>query len=90
MASLWTPPTARKKVLVCSVCGNHWPMSQKHQWIRHVKACSKKNEDVLQELQALRESSIFTSIWDKELFDWKRERYASGKRDKETTNLTPS
>ncbi len=83
---LWLPDTATKQnQFNCLVCGGTF--YEEKGWVRHVKMCSKKNEDTLEELHAMKQNDAFMSIMDKEKFRWKRARYAAGRRDRETVGF---
>lgn len=49
---LWIPRSAqeKRKVLRCEIpgCGKTFPLDQRQQFDRHVKACLRQNIDVLQ------------------------------------------
>lgn len=75
--SIWLPPSARereepRRVLRCMVpgCGRHFPLTHRQQFQRHVSACAKRNMDRIQEATAIREADPFTSVGDKEQYDW--------------------
>lgn len=51
-----------------------FPYSQRQQWQRHVIACDRRNPEVVEGHQEAKESSLFTSIGDKEQVAWLRER----------------
>lgn len=83
---LWLPDSATKQQQFnCLVCGETF--YEEKGWVRHVKMCAQRNDDVLDELAAMKQSDGFTSIMDKEKFMWKRARYADGRRDRETVGF---
>jgi hypothetical protein len=65
-----------KRELVCSVPGcdrgdgkaMRFPVEQSVNWVRHVKACAKRNEDRVEAELAAKEESYLTSSADPELF----------------------
>ena len=76
---LWLPPSAQEpkpKTYRCLCCGREWPEGQKTQWGRHVARCAERNNAGEQEVEDM-ESSVYTSIADKEHFRWLRSRGAT-------------
>lgn len=79
MGRLWLPRRARApkpKLYLCNVpdCereGKPFTHEEKDQYMRHVVACSKKNETAILEQTAAREDSAFTRILDQEQYDYK-------------------
>jgi hypothetical protein len=58
-----------RQVLLCTLCGKKLPLEQKDQFVRHVKACLKRNPEIIEEAVAARESNIFQSPADQELYE---------------------
>lgn len=80
MTTLWLPPSARpepKRYLRCSVPGcTHpgFPMTQREQWRRHVKACAKRNHGEIEREISRREETYFTKSADPEKYEYIRKR----------------
>lgn len=77
MSDLWLPDSARpapKKVYVCHLCGTRFPERQTQQWQRHVLACDRRNGEQVDKAVAAAESSVFTSIADKEQYAFLRKQ----------------
>ena len=64
----------RQRVLRCLVpgCGKRFPIDQNQQFERHVKACSKKNEDRILEVVEESRSDYFRAPADQELYEHMR------------------
>jgi hypothetical protein len=85
---IWIPPTARepkRRVLRCEVCLRRgilkeFPFDQRQQWRRHVIACAKKHEDVVDGEVAEATKSAFRSQADPELFAHMRRKAARGEK----------
>lgn len=65
---LWIPPSARerRRVIVCELCKRRFPAEQEQQAHRHIKACLKRNIDVLQEHVHRREQFHGDDLFDLE------------------------
>lgn len=57
-----------RKVLLCTLCGKKLPLGQEEQFVRHVKACLKRNPEAIEAAVADRESDYFRSPADVELY----------------------
>lgn len=53
----------------CRLCHADFPAEQLTQFIRHVKACAKRNGDRFEAMQHERNSNVFTSPADPERYD---------------------
>lgn len=76
---LWIPKSAVEKRRKCVICGKRFPWDQQTQFQRHVIACDKKNPEVIEGIEAARQSSAFTDFYDKEAVAWVAKRKAEGK-----------
>lgn len=76
--ALWIPPSAQPKpepLLRCTVPGcshSPFPMTQKEQWRRHVKACAKRNFGEIERELARKEETYFTKSADPEKYAYLR------------------
>jgi hypothetical protein len=64
-------PRSATRTLRCAVpgCGKDFPLDQHTQFVRHVKACAKRNHDRFEEAIAKKDETYFTSSADPELRD---------------------
>lgn len=74
MSKLWIPESARKKWLQCDIpgCGRQFPLDQRQQFERHVKACLKRNGDRLEAHVARREAEHGDADFDQEFYEYLR------------------
>lgn len=65
---LWIPRSAaeRQRVITCELCHRTFPLDQRQQAHRHVKACLKRNIEVLQEHVHKREQFHGDDLFDLE------------------------
>jgi len=74
-ATLWLPDEARKKVLVCTLCGTEYSGRQRRAHEAHVVKCAKKvNEDLIAQAIDDKASSAFTSTKGPDPELWEHER----------------
>ena len=80
---LLVPPSAverDKPNLRCNVCKREFPASQEQQWQRHVIACARKNEELVDRaVYHKREADHVLGIGDEEKHTWVRQRKAEGR-----------
>lgn len=74
MPELIIPRSAeeRRQFRYCGMCKARFPMDQGTQWVRHVKACSKRHADELEAEAEYRWNSGIYSPLDREKYDWIR------------------
>lgn len=60
----------RDRFLLCTVpgCDKRFPLEQETNWVRHTKACSKRNADEIERVIAEGSKDFITSVGDKELY----------------------
>lgn len=67
---IWIPPSAREKqrFLRCELCTKRFPLAQRPQFDRHVKACVRRNGEKLEAHVARRDSDFGLDGFDTELY----------------------
>lgn len=70
---VWIPDSARKTTYHCRLCGKSFGETEQQQWVRHVKACAKRNDDAIQEEMHERDNDILFRPMDKERYHFMRQ-----------------
>lgn len=63
------PRSATEPRSRCLLCGTDFAPEKFREFARHVRECAKRNHDGFEAMEADRESSVFTSPEDPELYD---------------------
>jgi hypothetical protein len=75
------PPREPRTYLQCTLCDLKLPRTQREQFLRHLKACAKKNEDKIEaELERRNQSVFLNGSLDPERRDWLAERKERGEQ----------
>jgi hypothetical protein len=65
-------PLQGERHWLCTSCGAKFPLHHESIWERHVINCYRDNAHNVEEHIAAKESNVYQSPADKELYDWVR------------------
>lgn len=49
--SLWVPPSARERQLICTICGSTWRESRRLAFEAHLKGCIERHSDYIDQFR---------------------------------------